>query len=255
MCTPMETYKSILAYDGTDFHGYQRQAGAVRTVQGTVEAALRTLGWRGGSIRAAGRTDAGVHARGQVISFSLAWQHSCRDLLAAVNASLPPDVALRSCEHAPADFEPRYAARSRTYQYILLVDPVRRPLEERYAWRRWTSPNLDAMQAFAAALEGVHDFGAFGRAPIPGGHTRREVLQATWDQEGDRFIFTIEANAFLYHMVRRIVSIMVACGENRAAVRDAVNALQHPDQAWEGGIAPAHGLCLECVSYRPAVSG
>jgi len=249
----METYKSILAYDGTAFHGFQRQAGAVRTVQGAVEDALRTIGWEGESIRAAGRTDAGVHARGQVISFRIPWKHGTDALMAALNASLPPDAALRSCKRVPADFEPRYDAVSRSYRYSLLVDPVRRPLEERFAWRRYPAPNVAAMQMLAEAFLGEHDFGAFGRSPVPGGHTRRCVLRAQWTQVNDRIDFDIEANAFLYHMVRRTVAALVACGEERAEPEEVLNALQMPDQAWQGGIAPAHGLCLERVNY-PSVS-
>lgn len=249
----METYKSILAYDGTAFHGFQRQAGAVRTVQGVVEGALHTIGWEGASIRAAGRTDAGVHARGQVISFQLAWRHDTESLMAALNADLPAEVALRSCQRVPADFEPRYDAVSRSYRYSLLVDPVRRPLEERYAWRRWPAPDVVRMQTLADAFLGEQDFGAFGRAPVPGGHTRRSVLRAAWSQMGDRLVFDIEANAFLYHMVRRTVAALVACGEARTAPEEVLHALQTPQQAWQGGIAPAHGLCLERVNY-PSVS-
>jgi len=245
----METYKSILAYDGTMFHGFQRQADGVRTVQGCVEEALRTLGWREESILAAGRTDAGVHARGQVISFRLAWKHSREALLAAVNAALPQDAALRSCDIAPADFHPRYDARSRMYRYTLVVDAIRSPLDEVYAWRRRRMPDMDLMQHVAAAMQGVHDFGAFGRPPRAGGSTCRNVVQAAWSRQGTRITFMVEANAFLYHMVRRMVAAMVACGEARETVQGVLEHLQQPRNVWDGGLAPAHGLCLEAVRY------
>lgn len=245
----METYKSIVAYDGSAFHGFQRQADGVRTVQGSIEEALRTIGWREDAILAAGRTDAGVHARGQVIRYRLAWNHPCEDLLAAVNASLPGDVALRTCEVAPEDFHPRYDARSRIYHYTLVVDPLRMPLEERFAWRRESRPDGDILRQFAEALLGEHDFGAFGRAPLPGGSTRREVMQAHWTREGSRLALTLEANAFLYHMVRRLVAAMVACGEGRAELGTVLAYLERPQDPWDAGLAPAHGLCLEAVRY------
>ena len=161
----MARYQVILAYDGTDFWGFQRQPGNVkrRTVQGVVEAALKQLGWSGEKILAAGRTDTGVHASGQVVAFDLDWQHDEDALLAALNAHLPQDVAVWAVQRAADDFHPRYAARSRCYEYRLFCQPRRHPLLERYAWQRfephpeWVKPSGDARHIgapFAAGIPG-----------------------------------------------------------------------------------------------------
>jgi len=245
----MEHYKSILAYDGTDFAGYQRQVAAHRTVQGTVEQALRQIGWRGESIMASGRTDAGVHARGQVISYDLAWDQGADVLTRALNSQLPGDVAVWKTEPAAPDFHPRFSAVGRRYRYSLLARRHRDPLQERYAWRLKPGFELEAMKTVAKAIVGRHDFAAFGRAPHPDGHTLREVRQAQWDCEGDQFWFDIEADAFLYHMVRRLVAAMVAVGNGSESVETIESMLDDPKARWQGAIAPARGLCLEAVIY------
>jgi tRNA pseudouridine38-40 synthase len=246
----MEHYKSILAYDGTEFAGYQRQVAAHRTVQGTAEQALRQIGWRGESIMGSGRTDAGVHARGQVISFDLAWDQGIDVLTRAFNSQLPDDVAVWETELAPPDFHPRFSAVGRRYRYSLLARPHRDPLRERYAWRVKPGFDFEAMQAAAKVFAGRHDFAAFGRAPNPNGHTVREVRHAQWECEGDQFWFDIEADAFLYHMVRRLVAALVAVGIGRESVESIESMLDDPEARWQGAIAPASGLCLEAVIYE-----
>ncbi len=245
----MELYKSIIAYDGTEFRGFQRQAQGIRTVQAVVEDALRNVGWQERSIMAAGRTDAGVHARGQVIAFELAWQHEATRLTQALNANLPSDVAVRLTNVAPPGFHPRFSAKRRCYRYTLITSPVRDPLGERYAWRIWPEPKLDAMEAAAATLVGRWDFVAFGRAPIPDGHTVRQVFRAHWRQEREVLVFEIEADAFLYHMVRRLVAAMLDVGAGRLSAHDLQVLLEDPELRWEGQVAAAQGLCLEAVSY------
>ena len=245
----MELYKSIIAYDGTEFRGFQRQAQGIRTVQAVIEDALRNLGWQGPSIKAAGRTDAGVHARGQVIAFELAWRHEATHLTQALNANLPPDVAVRFTAVAPPGFHPRFSARRRCYRYTLIASPVRDPLGERYAWRIWPEPKLEAMVAVAATLVGRRDFAAFGRAPIPDGHTVRQVFRAQWRRKLKNLIFEIEADAFLFHMVRRLVAAMIEVGLGRRSAHDLQTLLDDPELRWEGPIAAAQGLCLESVSY------
>jgi tRNA pseudouridine38-40 synthase len=242
-------YKSIVAYDGTEFEGFQRQAEGRRTVQGEIERALRQIGWAGKSLRAAGRTDQGVHALGQVVSFQLEWRHPAQDLTRALNANLPHDIAVRRTQETGMEFHPRFSAVSRRYRYSILIDPVRHPLLERYAWRLQSEPDLDLMQASARELIGEHDFGALGTAPIEGGHTRREVLEAAWRADGKDLTFEIEADAFLYHMVRRIAALLVAIGQAREAPEAVSEALTHPSAVWQGGLAPASGLCLTSVMY------
>lgn len=142
----MARYQVTLKYDGTAFFGMQRQA-TTRTVQGEVEKSLKKIGWAGSSILAAGRTDAGVHASGQVIAFDFEWRHTSDDLRNALNATLPEDVAAGRVQTARDDFHPRYDALARTYRYQIFCQPVRDPLKERYAWRVWPQPDLDALQS------------------------------------------------------------------------------------------------------------
>jgi tRNA pseudouridine38-40 synthase len=246
----MVTYKSIIAYDGTDFQGFQRQAEGLRTVQGVIENALRDLGWQERSITAAGRTDAGVHARGQVIAFALDWRHEINSLSRALNANLPDDVAVRQTEVAPGGFHPRFSAKVRRYSYTVICAPMRDPLRERYAWRIWPEPQLDAMEAAAAMLVGRYDFAAFGQAPSSDGHTIREVFRAHWSRKRDVIAFEIEANAFLHHMVRRLVGAMTEVGSERVNVDEIRALIDDPQLRWQGKIAAAQGLCLETVIYE-----
>lgn len=243
------TYQCIVAYDGTAFSGFQRQAPGVRSVQGEIEKALRAVGWTGRALHAAGRTDAGVHAGGQVISFALQWGHAPSALAAALNARLARDVAVRRVQIAPEGFHARYSAQSRCYRYQLLVDERRDPLKERFAWRLEKWPDIASLRRMADRVRGEHDFGAFGRPPKRGGTTVRRVLKAQWLEQDDGLLFEIQANAFLYHMVRRLVAAMVAVGLGQRSLEAFDAALSDPTRAWRGRLAPAHGLCLWSVSY------
>jgi tRNA pseudouridine38-40 synthase len=244
------TYKSIVAYDGTEFEGFQRQKRGIRTVQASLETALRELGWQERSIRAAGRTDRGVHARGQVISYQLRWKHDPPTLTRALNSLLPGDIAIRETANAPVDFHPRFSASSRCYRYSCFVDPFRQPLFERYALRLRQMPDVELMREAASLLIGEHDFRAFGPAPHPEGTTLRTVLHADWSQvEGGRLMFDIEANAFLQHMVRRIVALLLEIGFERMAQRELELLLEEAGARWQGALAVPSGLCLESVRY------
>lgn len=243
----MERYQIILAYDGTDFQGYQRQ-GTSRTVQGEVEAALRRLGWQGRTIFAAGRTDTGVHASGQVISFDLEWRHTPEDLGRALNANLPKDVAVKTVRIAASDFHPRYWATSRRYQYRLYFAADRDPLFDRFTWRVWPPADLQLLQEAACMLPGIHDFAAFGTPPRPEGNTNREVYQADWAPQARGLLFEVTANAYLYHMVRRMVFLQVQVGQNRLTLQDFANCVQRA-QPQTPGLAPPHGLVLTEVVY------
>ncbi|GMR11111.1 MAG: tRNA pseudouridine(38-40) synthase TruA [Anaerolineae bacterium] len=222
----------------------------MRTVQGVFEAALSELGWRESSIRAAGRTDRGVHARGQVVSFSLPWSREPDRLTAALNAHLPEDVAVRHTEIVPAEFQPRFGALRRRYVYRLLLDPAPDPLKERTAWRVWPAPDIDRMRTVADLFIGKRDFGAFGKAPIPGGHTVRAVGRADWQRGGSDLCLILEADAFLYRMVRRIVGANLQVGWGEKEPEDIERSLSDPTQRWVGRLAPAKGLCLEAVYYE-----
>ena len=243
----MAHYKVILAYDGTHFLGYQRQ-GSVRTVQAAVETALSVLGWQGKTVLASGRTDTGVHAAGQVIAFDLDWSHSEEELVRAMNFSLPSDVAVREAKQVVETFHPRFDARDRRYQYRLYTSPVRDPLRERFAWRVWPAPSVDQLRAAAGLLLGSHDFAAFGNPPVPHGSTIRFIFETGWAAEGDEMRFDIRGNAFLYHMVRRVVFVQVQVGQNRLSLEEMETGLREA-RPMPPGLAPAQGLTLMEVRY------
>lgn len=222
-----------------------------RTVQGVVEAALAGLGWEGRAILAAGRTDTGVHAFGQVIAFDLDWAHEPGDLLRALNAQLPADASVRAVSPVRDDFHPRYAAASRRYRYRLFCDEVRDPLRERYAWRVWPAVSLEALQRAAAALPGTHDYAAFGSPPRPGGSTVRTVARASWLEDGSDLVFEVEANAFLYHMIRRMVSLQVEAAQERLEGSQVADYLSGRAGISVQGLAPPNGLTLVEVIYLP----
>jgi tRNA pseudouridine38-40 synthase len=244
----MALYKAILAYDGTDYSGFQRQA-EERTVQGEVEAALRRIGWNGTTIYGAGRTDAGVHAAGQVISFDMTWSHPTADLQNALNASLPRDASVRSLDVADPDFHPRHAAVRRKYVYRLVFDPEPDPLNERYAWRLWPALALDQLEACAGIFIGAHDFSGFGRATNPGGPTVRVVFTSEWKPTENGAEYAISGNAFLFRMVRRIVYGQVEAARGKLSIETLRNYLSGEITGMVQGLAPARGLVLESVSY------
>ncbi len=243
----MARYQVTLSYDGTEFKGYQRQ-GIKRTVQFCVEKALRKLGWTATSIISAGRTDTGVHASGQVITFDLEWNHPIVDILPAMNTYLPADISAREIKVAADIFHPRYDAIAREYRYRILIDPLRKPLIERFAWRQNKPVNYSVLEQSAQMILGVHDFTAYGTPPRAGSSTIRCVTRSEWRREGNELHYYVRANAFLYHMVRRLVFIQVEAGCARidpARLQEnfEVGFDDHP------GIAPAHGLELIKVYY------
>lgn len=244
----MAHYKLILAYDGTNYNGFQRQA--IKTsVQATFEEALRRLGWQGRAIMPSGRTDSGVHARGLVISFNLDWNHPDYALQNALNAFLPADIAVQSVQQVAADFHPRYHALSRQYRYQLYWQSARDPLRDRYAWRLDRKPEISLLQEAANDLLGEHDFIAFGKALKEDGTTIRRIFSADWDDEGDGMSFTIVGNAFLYHMVRRIVYVLVRIGLGELPVETVRLGLENLSTGIVS-LAPARGLTLEAVTFN-----
>lgn len=244
----MARYKVILAYDGTDFQGFQRQAKA-RTVQSVVETTLGRLGWEGKAVLAAGRTDTGVHAQGQVIAFDLNWTHSTQALQSAINAYLPPDVAVRSVYEVSSDFHPRFAAQARRYQYCLFCDEVRQPLKERYSWRVWPQVSSVLLNQLSKRLIGTHDFAAFGNPPRAGGSTVRNITSAEWLEGGPMLLFEIIGNAFLYRMVRRLVFFQVEIAQGKVDQEEIDRIFSDWYTMPVRGIAPAHGLTFVEVIY------
>lgn len=239
-------------YDGTDFLGFQIQAQG-RTVQGEIERALETVTRRDTRILGAGRTDRGVHARGQVISFNTGWRHRVSDLRRALNAVLATDIAIVTLGLAPEGFHPRFDATSRSYRYTVLNLPERSPLARRTAWQVGQELDLREMIHASRSLVGTHDFAAFGRPP-QGENTVRQVKGAAWQEKWPFLTFDIEANAFLYRMVRSIVGMLVLLGTGQISIEEFEALLQDRDRSQIRQVAPAQGLCLMRVDYstRPA---
>lgn len=246
----MAHYKVTLAYDGTQFEGFQRQ-GQARTVQLELEAALRRLNWQGRAILSSGRTDSGVHATGQVVAFDLDWSHSLEALGRAMNANLPEDVVIRKVEVVDPSFHPRYDAVRRCYRYTLQFAPIRDPLRDRYVWRVWPPCEISLLHEAARLLPGTHDFAAFGTPPRPGGSTIRTVFEATWQEREEGLLsFVVVANAFLYHMVRRMVYVQVLVGQRKISLEALQAAVDHAKPLLPG-LAHPQGLALHQVDYAP----
>ncbi|MEZ4725781.1 MAG: tRNA pseudouridine(38-40) synthase TruA [Caldilineaceae bacterium] len=256
----------LVAYDGTDYHGFQLQA-SVPTIQGTLEAAFREVTRAPVRVIGSGRTDSGVHARGQVIAMQVPWRHSVQSLQRAINANLPSSIAVRQLRSAPVGFHPRFSALSRTYRYTvydgaLLGDkaaPRHSPLTDRFALYVPQVLDLSAMQVGMVTLLGEHDFATFGQPP-QGENTVRRLLAAEWQvvqtvpppihcYPRRCLVFTVCANAFLRQMVRNLVGVSLAVGRGEWMPEEVQRVLEARDRRRCAPPAPANGLVLEAVSY------
>lgn len=242
-----EQYKAIVAYDGTDFLGFQIQAKG-RTVQGTLEAALKKIAKQPVRIIGAGRTDTGVHAIGQVISFRLPWRHRLTDLHKALNANLPPDIVVLELSEVDSGFHPRFDALSRQYRYTILNQRVRDVFKRRYAMQVSQILDVEQMQQASLYFLGTHDFASFGRAP-QGDNTVRTVIRAVWSVNEPEITFEITANAFLYRMVRSIVGTLLEVGLSKLKVGEVKKILLARDRSRVRTLVPSNGLCLVKVNY------
>lgn len=267
MNRPLLYVAALVAYDGTDFHGFQLQPN-VPTVQAALEVALQACSGEACRIVGSGRTDTGVHANGQAVAVHVPWRHSLRDLQRAWNAHLPPSVTVRRLRLAPGCFHPRFSALHRTYRYtvfdqpdVRIEEPLPRhsPLIERFALYVRQELDWNAMNVGAQYLVGEHDFATFGQPP-QGEQTVRYLYHAEWQAvqanlplfdsyAGRQLVFTVTANAFLRQMVRNLVGTLLAVGSGQWSP-DAVQAALHAkDRRRCAPPAPPHGLVLEKVLY------
>lgn len=253
----MARYRAILAYDGTAYQGFQRQIEGVPTIQAAVEQAIWTVTQQPVVVVAAGRTDAGVHAIGQVIAFDAEWRHGEAKLLKAINTRLPYDIALQDLTQHEG-FHPRFDARSRTYRYTVLQSEQRQPLMWRYCWHIYRPLDFDAMQAAAQMLLGRHDFAAFGNPP-QGDNTVREVYRSEWARDdvdgGTQHVYTVEATAFLHHMVRRMVGVQVDVGLGRLDLQAFRHIFESRDLSQAKTLAPPQGLVFANARYDDKIHG
>lgn len=259
----MSSFSITLAYDGTDYVGWQRQASGT-SIQGLIEDALRELDGRDVTVTGAGRTDAGVHALGQVAAFSLVRTIDTTTLVRALNAHLPQDVRVWSAAEVAETFHPRFDARSKSYRYRLWNGDVVNPFERRYVWHVIGALNVEAMDEAARMLEGTHDFAAFQGTGSDAKTTTRTVF-------GSRVVrarhpphhtpqtavvdYEVCGDGFLRHMVRAIVGSLVEVGRGRREPAWIREVLASRSRALAGDTAPPHGLALTAVRYEDAACG
>lgn len=240
--------KLTLEYDGTVYHGWQVQPG-LDTIQGRLEAALSRLAGSPVQVMGAGRTDAGVHALGQVASCSIDTRLDERTVQRALNATLPADIVVCGVASVPDAFDARRSARAKTYRYTLLRRAERSALDGRYSLHVPYAVDVDAMNEAAQRLVGTHDFSSFRAGTCGAATPVRTMSRAGWRAEGDFCRFEIVGNAFLQHMVRIIVGTLLDVGRGRRRPADVGDILAACDRRRAGKTAPPHGLCLVQVEY------
>lgn len=252
---PPRTMRLLVEYDGTGLAGWQRQKDRP-TVQGHLEAALLRLTGDAATVYGASRTDAGVHARGQVAHFKTRSVHGPAVFLRALNALLPDQIAVLAVEEAPASFHARYQAKSKVYEYRLHLSPAPSALSRRQAWHIPYPLDLSAVEQALGPLKGEHDFAAFRSVGSPVRSTVRRMLGARLETDpGGQVLIVLEADGFLRHMVRAIVGTLVMVGRGGLGRARFLEILGSGDRALAGPTAPAHGLCLREVKYDQVLFG
>jgi len=242
------TIKAIVAYDGTNYQGFQRQKNGVG-VQQVLEKALTEVLKEPILIKAAGRTDAGVHALGQVISFTTSSRIPPENYRRALEPHLPPDIAVREAFYAPDDFHARFDAVDKTYQYKLLYSPLPDPTQRNTTWEFREKVDVGRMNEAAELLLGKHDFTSFKNQGSQDTSPVRTLTEAHWVQDGDLYTFTITGDGFLYRMVRNIVGCLVRVGTGTWSREDFARVLAAKNRKQAGMAAPPQGLYLMHVSY------
>ena len=240
--------KLTVEYDGTNYHGWQFQANS-DSIQAVLERALSTFLRTPMRVIGSGRTDAGVHALGQVVSFSTDKDLTAHRIRRALNALTPPDITVKEVEIVADSFDPRRDARSRVYEYHIINRSTPSPFYLKRAWHLHQPLNVDAMRTASSCLLGENDFSSFRATDCDAAHPIRRVFQNSLQQRGELLVFTIEATAFLRHMVRNIVGTLVEVGCGERTPESFQELLELRDRAKAGDTAPAHGLYLLEVKY------
>ncbi|MBC2712490.1 MAG: tRNA pseudouridine(38-40) synthase TruA [Desulfosarcina sp.] len=247
-----KTFKLIIEYDGTDFHGWQRQKND-RTVQETIEKALTVMTREKVTVIGSGRTDAGVHALGQVASFKTRSRLNATAFFNGLNSLLPDDVVIRSCDQMPDTFHARFDVKSKRYRYHILNRTIAPAIGRQFVWHIRKPLDISAMSEAAGTLLGTHDFKAFEGTGSPRDHTIRTVTAATIKETGGgNLTYDIEANGFLRFMVRNIVGTLVEVGLGKISSKNVQEILQSKDRSRAGATAPPQGLFLVDVTYSPS---
>ena len=244
----MRTLKLVLEYDGSNYRGWQVQ-GDDPTVQGVLEGALARVVGEHVRVSGAGRTDARVHALGQVVSFATTSHIPCEALQRALNSLLPRDVAVCEAHDAAPDFHARYSALGKVYEYRILNRPVRSVLRLRYVWHVPQPLRLEAMEAAAAYLQGTHDFSSFRAAGSEARSSERTLTEVRIARAADEIVLRFAGDGFLRYMVRNIVGTLVEVGRGARAPGDIKGILEARDRRLAGMTAPPQGLYLIRVLY------
>jgi len=245
----IKNFKITIEYDGSGYHGWQRQKND-RTIQEEIEKAIHTITGQPVSLTGSGRTDAGVHAYAQVANFKCETQLGAQDLSGGLNSLTPDDIVIRDCEEVADDFHARFDVRSKIYVYRILNRPNPAAVGRQYVWHVRKELNHKTMRTAMAHLIGSHDFKAFEGAGSPRAHTTRNVFKANLiAEEDDCLAIEIEADGFLRFMVRNIVGTLVEVGLGKIAPEEFKHILKSRDRAMAGATAPAHGLFLKSVLY------
>ena len=248
----MRNLKLVLSYDGTELFGWQVQPGAA-TVQGALALAIGQVTGENVLPQGSGRTDAGVHALGQVASFGTQSPIPPENLVIALNDILPAAIRVLEATEVPAEFHARKSARAKTYRYRMYRGAICSPFIARYVWHYPYSLDEDQMQEVAGMIVGEHDFTSFSAVDPERGREKmsnvRQIFSSSWERQSDEFVYTIRGNGFLHHMVRNLLGTFLLAGKGTLKPSGLTRILESRSRSAAGATAPASGLCLVSVEY------
>jgi tRNA pseudouridine38-40 synthase len=248
----MRNFKLVLSYDGTDFFGWQVQPGAA-TIQGTLASAIGRVTGENVLPQGSGRTDAGVHALGQVATFVTHSPIPPENLVVALNDILPAAIRALEATEVPAEFHARKSARAKTYRYRMYRGAICSPFVARYVWHYPYPLDEDELQEVAGLIVGEHDFTSFAAVDPERGREEtsnvRQIFGSSWERQGDELVYIVRGNGFLHHMVRNLVGTFLLAGKGTLKPSEMTRILESRSRSAAGSTAPASGLCLVNVEY------